>query len=845
MYGSVTRAFREALEQCGFERDLVKSNYEYADFRAAGMPLRRVALAAFGSKPLDFQSACVAVVEAPVRSGEPSSLVGDYWALGALFVFVLRDGGAEWWLMKGRGAPERQGTFPLSGLDAFFKQHGSDLAPARILEEKRPFSRQLDFADAGLLPALNHEVGEKLHGVIERLVRESTRLYTSAHGRAPDFPKLYRLILRLLAGKILQDRGALQALDFLSPADILARVAQFYEGSEFSRPALADHDIQVHISVEVARAIKFHNLSPESLAYIYENTLVTPDTRKRYGTHSTPRFIADYITWRLPMDEIPRDERLVFDPGVGCATFLVSAMRRLRMDADPSWSDAAEHRYLASHLFGFDIDDFALETASLSLTLADFPNHDGWRLAKHDLWKTRALEDGCAKARILLANPPFQDFKPEERAALRAKGMEPVAANKATELLRRSIPCLPPGALLGLVLPRETLEGEKSQGARETLLRNLQVIEVCLLPDRVFTHSGAESGLLLARKCAERTSVFFRHVGEDGRGRFREYYHATTEDTVPQAYFASRPGYALRVPRLREVWDHVQTRCARLDQIAEVGQGLSYLGKDDLPTAARTISVDYFFGAVRGYSDVQNSLSCFSLRCPVWMSIDESVLQRARSGGDIGVPRVLLNYARTSRGPWRAQAAVDRNGFAISGSFWAISPNDKSTSLEVVAAIINGPVTNAYLHCIGGGRLNSYPLVKSIPIPSLDPQLTSQIQGAVLSYEEAVGAAPPAPEPELRMLLARIDALVLELYQLPKRLREQLFREFDGRERPGAPTGYLLSESLLSEAMKLKPTENKTLDPWAPFIGMWADDPTWDDFAAEVERIRHSAGEAE
>jgi hypothetical protein len=106
------------------------------------------------------------------------------------------------------------------------------------------------------------------------------------------------------------------------------------------------------------------------------------------------------------------------------------------------------------------------------LTLADFPNHDGWRLDKADLWTTTELEAGSKRAKILLANPPFQNFTAKERAALRAKGMEPVAANKATELLRRAIPHLPAGALMGVVLPRETLEGEKSQTLREDLFRD-------------------------------------------------------------------------------------------------------------------------------------------------------------------------------------------------------------------------------------------------------------------------------------------------------------------------------------------------------------------------------------
>ncbi len=33
------------------------------------------------------------------------------------------------------------------------------------------------------------------------------------------------------------------------------------------------------------------------------------------------------------------------------------------------------------------------------------------------------------------------------------------------------------------------------------------------------------------------------------------------------------------------------------------------------------------------------------------------------------------------------------------------------------------------------------------------------------------------------------------------------------------------------------------LDPWEPFIGMWAIDPTWDEFQGEIEAYRRQVDE--
>lgn len=843
MNRSFLRAFRGELGACGFRRSLIKSGYTYADFRAEGMPLRTADLVAFGNRPMDYHTACIAVSHAPSEEMDRALALGDYWALGALHVFLVMAETVEWWMMLSDGQAEHRLSVPLSKLGAVFSKHRSELTPSRVLRDKSPMARQLDFVDAGLLPALEHEVGEKLHLLIEGLVLDAIEAHEARRGRRPPFPELFRLIFRTLAGKILKDKGELTGLDFALPDQVLTQVADYYGGCAFALPALDDPDVAQLVCQRVADSIRFHNLAPESLAHVYENTLVTKETRECYGTHSTPRYIADYIIWRLPIDDIPVEERYVVDPGVGCASLLTAAMRRLRLDTDPSWSSLREHRYLVRRLHGFDIDEFALETATLSLTLADFPNHDGWSLPKADLWTTDALERAARKASILVANPPFQNFTAEERNSLRSVGAEPREANKATELLRRALPHLAQGALLGVVLPRETLEGSRSQRVREEALRHCQVLEVCLLPDRMFTHSEAESGILLARKGPPRGVVFFRHVDEGGRGVFRQRYAASAEDKVPQTYFDSRPNRALRVPMLRRLWERLEDTCAKLGDIAAVGQGLSYKRSEELPAGATTVSQRYFVGAVRGYSKARDSLSCFGLTSPVWMNLDSSVVQVERIGTEVGRPQVLLNYGRGGRGPWRMRAAVDCRGFAVTSSFFAVRPSGGVPSLECIAAIINGPVANAYLYSVRGERNNSYPLVKSIPVPLLDSAADEQISAAVREFQATMAPRKPfEPRPssrEVSIFLARIDALVLELYSLPKEHRRQLMMLFEQRRRPGLEYPYTLSEELLEEAMARAPRRKDPRSEWTPFAGMWANDPTWDDFLAEMDLLRN------
>ena len=161
--------------------------------------------------------------------------------------------------------------------------------------------------------------------------------------------------------------------------------------------------------------------------------------RKLYGIHSTPRSIARYIVEHLPVEQLGQDERVVIEPCAGHAVFLVAALKRLRDLLGPDWTGQARHRYFAKRLQGFEQDPFAREISKLCLTLADFPNPNGWSLEKADVFTSRRFIEALADARIALCNPPFEEFKASER---RHYGTS-VGASKPLEVLNRVSPAHP------------------------------------------------------------------------------------------------------------------------------------------------------------------------------------------------------------------------------------------------------------------------------------------------------------------------------------------------------------------------------------------------------------------
>lgn len=69
------------------------------------------------------------------------------------------------------------------------------------------------------------------------------------------------------------------------------------------------------------------NVAADDLAFVYENTLITPETRKAFGTHSTPYSAADYVIRSLHLPDGNAACRLrVYEPFAGACVFLTAAL---------------------------------------------------------------------------------------------------------------------------------------------------------------------------------------------------------------------------------------------------------------------------------------------------------------------------------------------------------------------------------------------------------------------------------------------------------------------------------------------------------------------------------------
>lgn len=775
------QAIKAPLMACGYRPNLLRFDFQFGRGQTAP-------IVGFAQTPTDSRSACIAVTSA---SRDPHSAAEGCRALGAPVVFVCAGNMLQWW-KQGSKSPEFLESIPGDDVAQFFDRHKMELSPDVVYRAKTwgrfKAEYQLSFVDLGLMPLVEEEVGRSLERLIERNVSDLEERLGRANISPATGHWLLQTIFWLVSGKILHDKqvDSFRDLDLTNVEDVFARLGAHYGAVPLP---IRNHKEREGLH-SAAQAISRHSslvlTTTESLAYVYENALISKKTRTELGTHSTPSFLVDYVVGNLSdwIAEIPVDERSVFEPACGHAAFLVSAMRLLTELLPPDRATPRKRGpYLRSRLHGSDIDSFALELARLSLTLTDIPNPDGWDLKAGDMFLGEGLREQARASSILLANPPFDNFSPKEQTYYQKRDSGLTFVNKSVEMLWRTLRELRGSAVFGLVLPQSFLHNNNASEARKMLLSTFELREICLFPDRVFSFSDAESVVLVGRRkqaaCAD--PLRYRRVRERQLPSFRSTYEASSTVTVSQSGFIKQESGSLRLADLAEVWSYCKDN-PRIEDIASLGKGFEFHGVD-LPEGSNTFSHKKFPRAQAGFVHFDQGLQLHELPTPYWVNLDAKVIRRAVSGTAVGVQQVLLNYAPSSRGPWRLKALLDPTGHPVSSRFIAVRPTAEPYSILALWAILNSPIANAFVFTHLGKRDNVVGDMKEMPMPA--KSRFGDLEALATRYLEEASSS--ASSLRLKDLLLDVDCEVFRLYALPANLERLILETFTGWERVGVP----------------------------------------------------------
>jgi hypothetical protein len=777
---SALQAIERNLIALGYPQHTLRRGYKFADVLAADSRERAVELAAFTQLPESYRSAAFGVVEE--HDEDVRETIAARRALGAPLFLSIAGDLVSVWCVGASGVPQRLDTVGLGALDELFTRNAERWSPqalhrAKALPPAAP--RQLDFVDLGLLPAIEREIQSKLHTVLGDVLR---LLLSDVPNRDRDQEQAaFQATFRLLAAKILKDREHPAAAEWVlgDVEAVLDGIAGYYQlmDSRTARIFLGRERLEAAWD-RLLHSVSLQNISADTLAFVYENTLVTADNRKLFGTHSTPRQLADYVLSRLDLSRFDLNSLRIHEPFAGAGAFLVAAVRHLQDLLPTEWSPKERHNFLIPRISGCEIDVFACEVAILSLILADYPNTNGWKkkIQCGDLFEEGALAQAVYGSTVVLCNPPFEDFTGEEREKYRKTTA--ISVSKAQFAFKTVLEARPEA--LGFVMPHGFLRQKQFKDLRGRLSGQYKSIELVSLPEGIFEKARFETALVIAterrgEKSAEATRVKAGRVAPEDRKVFLD----TGQSVSSRPAVRPAGNSDLWVGPLDELWESLAA-APRLGQVADVYLGLEWRRQQD------GISETPRNGFRPGVYLPRESLRPFKLLPIVrWLSFEPEALRfPGPASRPWNKPKVLVNAGRISRGPWRMMAAADTTGLAASRQFFGIWP-DERVSTEILSAVLNAPVANAFVFERATDHRLTKELLKEVPMPVVldEPELLRAVKSYRTSLD-ALDKGQTIDDSELETKLRRIDKLVIDGYRLPKHLQQTLFYYFAGYRRP-------------------------------------------------------------
>lgn len=775
---SAILAIESEFLKLGYQAEALFRDYSFADVLVASGEERQVDLAVFTQVPESYRSAAFGVV-----TGENTEqTVSSRRALGAPILLSIDGQQVGVWKVAADKPSRLLETVSLDDLSALFSRYGERWNPQSIHRAKAFGSSraayQIDFVDLGLMTAIEHEIEEKLDVLLRKIVTELLAVVQSGFEDS-----VFRITFRLLAAKILLDRKHSAATGWMdaSVTDVLKDIERYY--SLHHLPQITRIPMP-QTSLEKAwrslcAAISFRNISADSLAFIYENTLVTTDTRKRFGTHSTPRALAEYVLSQLNIEKFDPAELTVTEPFAGAGIFLVAALRQMRDLLPEHWTAEQRHEFLVPKIKGAEIDTFACEVATLSLILADYPNANGWAIKERDLFDVKSFEEVTDGASIILCNPPWEEFSQEERSTY--PDITSISVSKPMAVLEKILDVNPLG--FGFVLPHGFLRQKQYTSLRQAVADQYSTIKLTSLPDRIFQQAGFETAVLVATDRKQNrgegaVDISCFEVFDSDRLAFLESGATSTERRSSKSVAKGE----LWIGELDLLWESLQEH-KQLGEIAEIYRGLKWFSQKD------------------GYSDTQQpdfkkgvfqsgrSLRQFSVQKLAYVNTDPTKLYSPTPvSRDWHLPKLLVNTARLSRGKWRLAAYFDNAGLVPSQAFFGVWVKDDQYPLEAIEAILNGPVGNAFVAEKMTNQHVTNDLLKKLPLPK--PDRLQEVVQSVRRYKAHLQQSSKNTlalheewNSSLQRLLIAVDAAVLKAYDLPPYIERQLLEYFRGENR--------------------------------------------------------------
>ena len=231
-------------------------------------------------------------------------------------------------------------------------------------------------------------------------------------------------------------------------------------------------------------AFDFSQVSLDMVGKFYASAFVTKELRDQWGIHYTPSILAKTLLRRIPIEDLPPDNRILADPTCGSGSLLVAGYERLANATYLSIPQDERHQRLVGSIFGNDRDEFAAKIARMTLMLFHPPHKNNWNVsrldAESDQFEKKWVQQIKIRPSIIVANPPFggKSGSVSHPNVPRARNQP----DRSASILNLCLEILPEGGLLGIILTETVLDQLLEKSTRHRMVQKCQILEQWDIP---------------------------------------------------------------------------------------------------------------------------------------------------------------------------------------------------------------------------------------------------------------------------------------------------------------------------------------------------------------------------
>ncbi|NVM53043.1 MAG: N-6 DNA methylase [Candidatus Helarchaeota archaeon] len=253
-----------------------------------------------------------------------------------------------------------------------------------------------------------------------------------------------------------------------------------------------------------------------TIGRIYE-ALMSSGERRRLGQYYTPPAIVEFIT----RNSIREDDALILDPAAGSGGFLVEAYRYITSKFK------VDHNQAIKQIFGFDINQFALNLSSVNLAIIGLPQKtENLNLELTDFFlvrpgtstlnrvfidvegeKIETFAGFPPKLDVCIANPPYirqEKIPSKEIARKHLSDFNKLLIDKKADIyiyfITLATQLLKNHGRLGFIISDRWLTQEYGFGFQQFLLRNYIIEAIIKFETQVFEDALINACIILLEK---------------------------------------------------------------------------------------------------------------------------------------------------------------------------------------------------------------------------------------------------------------------------------------------------------------------------------------------------------